>query len=519
MLMRVTKPRPALRRVSKTISLAPPIKGLMLSDDISQVPEGGALVLDNWFPKNDVVRARGGSIQRNTGIGGAVGSIMTYNDGATEKVFAFGGGATDSIFDVTSSGAVGAAAVSGLTKAVWSGLQFTTSGGVFLVACGAGNVRRLFNGTSWATTPAVTGVDPSKFSQAWAHGSRLFFVERGTTNAWYLAVDSVGGAATKFPLGGEFKLGGSLVAGATWTTDAGDGLQGACVFVSSEGEVAVYDGIYPSSWSSKGVYRVAKPCGINCFMKAGGDLAIMTEDGLISLTQATSLDRAALANESVSKNIRPLWRRAVSTLDVARWQIVRRDNEGMAIVNAPHAIGGTGNVQFVANLQTGAWARWQGWNATCFAVLANNDLVFGTEDGRIFTGDIGGADDSVPYTCSYVGRFAAERGGKIVTPRLMRATVRSAETFDPQLSVLFDYDTTLPLPPQAGVSNQGSQWDAALWDVGTWAGTLTYQRWKSVVGRGSSYAPCVMVTFGQSTTPDVSILRTDMVLETGEVVA
>jgi hypothetical protein len=41
---------------------------------------------------------------------------------------------------------------------------------------------------------------------------------------WYLPIDSIAGAAHKFPVGALFKKGGHLVAIGAWTLDSGNGL-------------------------------------------------------------------------------------------------------------------------------------------------------------------------------------------------------------------------------------------------------------------------------------------------------
>ena len=512
---------PAREAAGKPSSFIAPVLGLKLFDGLAAIPEGGAVVLDNCFPLKTTVRARAGCILRNTGITGTVRAIGTYTSGVSRKAFAVSGEATDAIYDVSSPGDVGAALVSGLVPADWSFAQFTTSGGQFLIACGYGNTRRVYDGSSWATTPAITGVDPADLSAVWIHANRPFFVEGGTMRAWYLPVDSVGGAATKIELGGEFPRGGALLAGATWTMDAGSsGLRSQCVFISTEGDIAVYEGINPASatdWTKTGTYQIAKPCGINCFLKTGGDLAVLTEDGLIAMSQVISLDRAALANESVSKDIWPLWRDRVARTDTSKWSICRRDYAGMAIVAVPKNASEPA-YQFVVNLQSGAWARWHGWDATCFATVGD-ELIFGTANGGVYTGEAGGSDDGAPYTWSYIGRYDI-KGARVTAARLARAVLRANEDFPPKVGVLFDYSETLPLPPPAGVLATGALWDGVNWDGFLWGRAEgTRAVWQSCSGHGSAFAPCFQMTFGQDETPQVELIRMDLITEFGAVVA
>lgn len=495
-----------------------PVAGLKLFDDVGAIPDGGALVLNNWVVQSDVTRARAGSEQRNTGLGGEVRALMTYTAGATQRLFAVANG---NMFDASAPGAVGAAMVTGLAAANWSSVQFATAGGVFLIAAALGNTRRIYDGTSWATTPAITGVTATNLSQVWSHANRLFFVESGTLNAWYLAVDAVGGVATRWPLGGIFNLGGSLVAGATWTNDAGSsGLRSTCVFISSEGEVAVYDGADPVSWTLQGVYRVAKPLGINCFMKTGGDLAILTEDGMFAMSQVISLDRAALINQSVSKDVRPIWRAYVAATDKARWQITRRDAAGYAIVSFP-GTPQTPAIQLVANLQSGAWSTFSGWSPTCMAAFGD-DLVFGTADGRIIWGERGGSDLGAPYTMSYIGPYRRSPDGSAFGAKMMRATLRVAGTGSAQVAALFDYVNRLPNAPSVSLASVNAKWNSGVkWNSGAkWGGgKRTIRSWQSVSGFGSAVAPCVQYTVSQIAAPLIDLVSTDLQVEGAEVVA
>jgi hypothetical protein len=519
-MLRIVK---SINKNRKTINMtAPaPTRGLMLYNDITDIPSGGAFILENMVCMSDVVRIRGGSERRNFGLGGNVAAIASYTSGTVSKAFAIAGDASHNIFDITSTGAVGAALVTGLTATVWSTIQFSTSGGIFLVACGNGNPRRIYDGSTWSVSPAITGsgLASSKLSQVWTHGNRQFFIENGTTNIWYLPVDSIGGVAIKFPLGGEFKEGGVAIAGASWTSDAGgNGLKSSCCIVSSQGEIAVYEGADPATWTSTGVYKVAKPCGINCFMKTGGDLTVMTEDGDFALSQIVSLDRAALVNESVSKNIKPLWRFRSDQGNTALWTISRNDHDGYAIINIPES-GPNLATQFVANMQTGAWSTFSGWNASVMASV-NDRILFGTKTGLIFSGEESGADDGVPYTANYIGGYKIVRGGKALIARMMKATLRTTDNCQAKVSALFDYSTLLPTAPSICLSVTGEKWNSAIWNSAKWGVSRTIKNaWQTISGYGFAVAPCVQYSVGQIVKPNLELIETQMELEIGENLA
>lgn len=64
------------------------------------------------------------------------------------------------------------------------------------------------NGTPQPYYVGISGVDTSDLSYVWSYKNRLFFIEKESLNVWYLPIDSIGGAAVSFPMGGEFSDGG-----------------------------------------------------------------------------------------------------------------------------------------------------------------------------------------------------------------------------------------------------------------------------------------------------------------------
>jgi hypothetical protein len=78
--------------------------------------------------------------------------------------------------------------------------------------------------------------------------------------------DAIAGTLQLIPLSGAASKGGKLLFGATWTIDAGDGLDDKCVFVTDQGEVLIFSGTNPSdanNWRQEGRYQVPEPMGKN----------------------------------------------------------------------------------------------------------------------------------------------------------------------------------------------------------------------------------------------------------------
>jgi hypothetical protein len=58
-------------------------------------------------------------------------------------------------------------------------------------------------------------------------------------------------------MSGVFKYGGYLLCGTSWSISSNSGLYEVCVFITSEGEVAIYDGLNPAdtAWTLQGAVQ------------------------------------------------------------------------------------------------------------------------------------------------------------------------------------------------------------------------------------------------------------------------
>jgi len=488
---------------------------------------GGAYQLDNFFPTLTGIRLRGGAKKYATLSNGAVTSLFAYKVGTTEKFF---GADTNNIFDISTvsdASGIPTAAVSGQTSGHYATAQVGTSGGDFLYAVNGSDDARLYDGATWTainavSSPAITGVATADLSFVWVFANRLFFVEKGTMNAWYLPASSIAGAATKLPLASVFQKGGSLLFGGTWSLDSGSGLDDKCVFVSTTGEVVIYEGSDPASastWSKVGVYEISAPLGFNATMKAGGDFIIAAQEGMVPLSQAIQKDAAALSLSAISRQIEPDWAAEVSARSSKPWHVLKWPTNNMAVVALPVA-GGSEPYCLVVNLETGAWARYTGWDTECVG-LYNSVGYFGTSDGSVRQMETGGSDDGTPYTGFYVGLFDHLRvPGAQKTVHAARTVFRAASAIRPQVSVSTDYTVCPPAPPNSIDDYTTDEWDVGLWDVATWdVGTEleTVTKWSSVGRSGFAIAPQLQITSGVTPTPKIELVAMDMMFEVGGV--
>lgn len=488
-----TRRNPARAQVSNVSPLSAPVRGWNARDSIAAMAPDEAYILTNWFPQASQVVHRLGSAEYATGVtsGGnpaLAETLAVYNPpSGSAEMYAWAGTVA---YEVTAAGAVGAAVLSSLTNARWQTVNATTSGGNFLLAVNGADSLRLYDGTTWTaitgvSTPAITGVATTALIHLNVHQNRVWYIEKDKLDAWYTAAGAITGAVTKFPLGGVFHSGGYLVAMGTWTLDAGDGSDDRAVFVSSEGEAAVYQGTDPASaatWQLVGVYQIGKPIGRRCLLKLGGDLMILTTDGVISASQYLVTGRTD-KSVAVTDRIQTAVADAVGLYDNNfGWDLTFFPNGSMLLLNVPVS---DASEQFVMNTITGAWCRFTEWDAECFAVF-NGDLYFGLlgEVRKAWSGtsDVGETIDSDLvqafnyFDSPFIKHFKAAQPilGWDVNP------VRIRMDMNVDFKVLAP-SSEITLPSSATVLI----WDTGRWDVNTWGGAVELQQnWYTISGQG-----------------------------------
>lgn len=544
--------RPAARvkpRLAKLQSFPAPIggwiKNINLATPDARMPNGqrvnGAAVLENWFPTATGCKMRGGT-QLHTVTNGSedITAMFTYADGNNRSLFA---ATATAIFNVTAATEfgylvdesgnqlvddLGNALVTGTTLSTvgslnggeWSVVQFSTSGGAFLRAVNGVNTPLVYDGATWGTSPAITGATPETLSFVWSHKNRLMFVEKDTQNMWYLPVDSIGGVAAKFPLGGVFTRGGALLFGASWSLDA-NGLTEQCVFFSTEGEVAVYQGTNPgdaAAWSKVGVYRIGKPRGPKAFIRAGGDLVIATDIGFIPLSVAVQRDIAALSPSAISYPIEEAWNEAVRDRS-GNWHCEVWPTKQMVVV-APPTPSSTPSLMLVANARTGAWAPYTGWQATCMALFGDR-FFFGSTGGKIVEAEVTGADQGAPYTATMVPLFDPLKSPASLKNGLQaRSTIRAPAEVTVRLSLQKDFAVSLPASPDDSSTPSGSVWGTGIWGTSVWGSTAekqTFRRWQSVPGSGYALSVAAQITSGNTVPPDIEYVQTELSYDMGDI--
>jgi hypothetical protein len=489
--MAVARRRLVQQARANVASLPAPVGGWNARDSLANMAPTDAVQLVNFFPSVSNVNLRGGYTKHATGLPDDVETLMTYAGGATDELWAISDGG---IYDVTSAGAVGAAAVSSLTNSRWEYTNVTTAGGNYLYAANGVDKPLLYDGSIWTaidavSSPAITGVTTTTLTQPTLFKNRMWFIQKDTLKAWYLPTSSIGGAAQVLDLSAVARLGGTLIAMAAWTIDAGYGVDDNLVFITDQGEVIVYRGTDPASastWALIGIWIVGSPIGNRCLMKYGGDLLVLTLDGLIPLASALQSSRLD-PQVALSDKIQGAFAAAASAYGSNfGWCLLYNPKNNALIVNVPVSDGA--QEQFVMNNITKAWCKFTGWNAFHFALL-NDEPYWG---GATFvakawtTGTLGYTDDTSNIFGQVLQAFNyfETRGVKKIFTRA-RPAIFSNGTPSITVGINVDFniqDNVAPLsftPPTVGV------WDVGLWDTAVWGSDLEIQNnWQGVTGVG-----------------------------------
>lgn len=479
---------------SKTTSVPAPVGGLNDKDSIASMPPTDALTLDNMFCGTTAVNSRNGSLNWATGITGWVETLATYSYFAGRKMFAAAGA---NIYDVTSKAAVGAAVVTGLTSARWQHVNFQAVDAVqYLVMVNGSDSLLNYDGTTWTKVTGVsahpiTGVTTANLIHVNVFKNRLWFVEKNSFNAWYLGLNAISGAATLFPLGSLFKLGGSLQAMVSWTIDSSYGVDDYAAFMSTEGEVVVYKGYDPnfaSSWALVGVYRIGRPIGRRFYARFGSDVIAITADGIVSLSASLLAERSKPQDAISFKIVNSISNDVTIYGNNFGWQPILYPIGNKIIINVPVAENTT-QYQYVMNTITGAWSTFgkkaTPWLAACFELLGDS-LYYGG-NGVVVQADTGSDDNGNVISVEVKPAFSYyDEPGALKYFTLVRPIFSANGSITPTYVLDVDFADSNPVA-NTSYTSSGTPWNAVLWNTSPWS-NISQIRKDWLVANGVGYA-------------------------------
>jgi hypothetical protein len=228
------------QQASQTVTVAAPIGGWNARDALGAMDPLDAVTLQNFWPGTNSVILRNGYTKHATGFPSTVESLMPYSSGTANKLFAVSDG---KIYEATNPGAIGAAAVSGLSNSRFQYTNITTAGGSYLMAVNGADKLQIFDGTNWhedgdGPPYDITNVDTADCSNILLFKNRIWLIENGSLKVWYLPINAIGGAAVALDMTTLVQLGGYIMAGMTWTLDAGYGVDDNLAFITNKGELS-----------------------------------------------------------------------------------------------------------------------------------------------------------------------------------------------------------------------------------------------------------------------------------------
>lgn len=463
------------RQVSKTYSTAAPTGGWNARDPLANMNPNDAFRLKNWFPTTTDCIVRSGSAAHATGITGIVETLAVYNQTTgTNKMFA----ATDTdVYDASSAGAATAQTVT-ITDGKCQSINFGDGTTNWLILVNGVDKPLYYDGTSWTSvdgvsTPALTGLTTTQITHVNEYKGRLFFTEKSSLSFWYLSAGAAGGALTEFDLSSFANRGGYLMWMATWSFDAGDGPDDAAVFMTSEGEAIIYRGTNPSTaadWVLAGVYQLGKPLGRRSYIKYGGDLLAVTQNGVFPLSRAlkqSQIDDSVALTYKIEKAFNDAAQSYGSNFG---WDATLLSEQSALIFNIPVSEGGE-HKQYVMNTITKSWCEFDSWDGECF-VEFNKNLYYGgsTVVNKAWAGtsDLGSDIITEAKTAfNYFGQTSQLKKMNMFRPLLR---VNGDFSFLTGLDVDFDDNPINGLASYT--SNSSAVWDTAKWDESIWEGSL-----------------------------------------------
>jgi len=463
--------------------LVAPTRGINAQANLMAMAPDEALVLDNWIPYPDALEMRPGNANHVTGAASPLLRLWNYSSNAgVESLWAT---SNTGVYNVTAAGALPALSIA-LTDGRTIATNIATGANNYLMMVNGVDTLKQYNGAAWSSVATFGATATSEYSYIETYRQRIFLVRKNTLTLEYLAVNSISGATVTYELGAIFRRGGKIVAIGTWTIDGGVGANDKLAVVTSQGEVAIFQGDDPSAaatWVNEGVYYIGKPLGLQPFTKAAGDLIYLSEVGVFPLSKALQ-SVAVEYTQSISNNIQPILSVLATDFGTSDgWQITLQPAIPLLILNVPSS---PIRLQYCLQINSRAWCSFSGWQANNFCLL-NSDLYFCTDTGvqKVEGTDDVGADIVATMLSSYT-RLGYQRTKRVVA---MRPFFQPNAPFSYILAMANDFETN---PDGAVISPSSSVpysvWGTAIWGSSYWASSASVlQDWRAPADLSKSW--------------------------------
>jgi len=455
-------------------SFVAPVGGLNSRDNIANMDPSYAIELVNFFPDRGRVTLRGNAIPRvDLGTSVAVETLIPVHGAAAgaeaDHLFAASGGEIWEVYPAKQQ------VVTGKSYNRWQ----QASVGATIVLCNGTDTPLQYSNGSFADW-AVTGpTDITALIQPLLFKNRIWVVEKDSPVLWYGDTNAVQGTLTSFDLSHVHPSGGNVSAIGTLTLDSGHGVDDLFIIAYDSGALMAYSGTDPAtaaSWSLVGVFNAPPVIGRRPFLKLGGDLVAITENGYVSISQFLRG-----ASDAPYLTISDLILGAVreDTSKFAHnngWEAILHGSANWLLFNVPDAGGARQHVQ---NVQTGAWCEFRGMNAQCWTHFDNDRLFYGGADGIVYEADVrdvptGEAETiygTVKTAFSYLGTPFEKQF------RALRPHVSTNGPTQFKFSLGLDFFDTIDFAPPRSIRPTATKFDETRWDSAKWGGSTIRQTW------------------------------------------
>lgn len=513
---------------AKVMTFPAPALGINAVDPMAGMGPQYSTIQTNFVSDGRGLKIREGFQQHCTDVGSEVRTIIPFT-GLSSANDALYGATSTGIYDFTSAGAgpwtpeVTFGTTGG--NAGWgTNVQYTSDAGTHY-GFYADEVNGLFRlsetAGTWAAVTDITGVNETNLTFCMSHKKRMWFVERGTADAWYLGAGNIAGAATKFSFGNKFQHGGTLVGLWNWTIDGGLGIDDYLVAISSAGDVLAYRFTDPSdvtTFEQTAQYYIGDmPEGRRVATQSGGELYILSQYGIIPMSKLVTGRPVQEQDIFASRNISPLLANDMALYRTDRgWDLKAVPSQSLLLLSTPK-VTGFPYKQYALSTKTNGWCIFNSLDYLSGDTFGGTFYI-GDEDGvNKFTGnedEVLLADSTgVPITASLITVFAdVEAPGHYHQIQFIRPVFRATGNLAYDVDARYDYDTDDFVPALTPASSSGAIWDTALWDTALWGTNgATVDDPRGGAGIGRAIAAAMTVESSASTT----FLRMDIILTQG----
>lgn len=485
-------PAPRVNTAQQSImrTIPAPVGGLNGRDSIAAMPETDAYLMDDCLPAGATVDLRSGSDTFVSGLAGPVKTLAVYAGAAGDKLLAFAGG---HVYDITSGTATSLVSSKNNDDVITAMFSNAADNAQHLIITTGVDTPYAHNGTA-LNNLAITGVAGSvtTLNYVYAFKGRLYFAQKDKLGFYYLGVGAIQGAATYFDLGQVSKLGGHLVAIASYSDGSGDTPNDYIVFITSKGECIVFNGFDPSNannWSLVGRYYSSPLINRKCTFNYGSELILLSLEGAVSFSEVRRVGDAKARGvttaeySAITSKLGKFLSVLNNNADVYGWQGLVAAKEGLLLINAPATASPSGAYYlFAMNTITNAWGRVTRWNGISYATF-NKRVYFGTFDGKVKLAFEGATDDGSPILANVKQAYSYfDTGGgnnsAFERKHFQWANILVSSNGKPPITAQFnvDYAETEPEYLSDIDEGTGAVWDVASWDTASWSSDDITQR-------------------------------------------